>query len=182
MAAGNDGAALLPDYIDYNLACLSVGLNPSILSAQRGFYFANPRNRFWRAFNQAMVAGVEVIPSSKIHQTLLREQSLGFTDVVKRASRMGHDLRANDFKRDAPQLRTKIEQYNPELLWFHGKVAISKFLQYGYGVKSGIAWGMNEIPQLGRPLFVSPNPSPANAAYSLEILVGYYRELTTIYR
>ena len=149
---------------------------------QLGFYFANPRNRFWRAFNQAELVGKEYQPNKTVHAKLLKEQALGFTDVVKRASRMGHELRAADFKRDAPALRAKVEQYNPGLLWFHGKVAAGKFLQYAYGLKCGVDWGLNELPQLGQPIFVTPNPSPANAAYSLATLVKYYRELATIYR
>ncbi len=95
---------------------------------------------------------------------------------------MGHELRAADFKRDAPALRTKVEQYNPDLLWFHGKVAIGKFLRYAYDLKYSVNWGLNELPRVGRPIFVSPNPSPANAAYSLAALVEYYRDLATIYR
>lgn len=172
----------MPDFIDYNLRCLSVGLNPSIISAEKGFYFANPRNRFWRAFNQAELVGKEIQPSKTVHKVLLREYSLGFTDVVKRASRMGHELRAADFKCDAPVLRTKVEQYSPELLWFHGKVAIGKFLQYAYDLKCSVNWGLNELSQVGPPIFVTPNPSPANAAYSLATLVEYYRELAAISR
>jgi len=172
------GTSSLPDYIDYNLVCLSVGLNPSILSAQLGYYFANPRNRFWRAFNQSKIIGVEITPDSNVHKKLLREYSIGFTDVVKRPSRMGHELLASDFKRDAPALRAKIEKYVPELVWFHGKVAVSKFLKYGYGVKMNMDWGFNEIPQLDMPLLVTPNPSPANAVYSLDDLIEYYRVLS----
>ena len=41
----------LKDYLDYNLEILSIGLNPSTVSVERGYYFANPRNRFWRALN-----------------------------------------------------------------------------------------------------------------------------------
>ena len=173
-------ALSLSDYIDYNLRCLSVGLNPSILSAQHGFYFANPRNRFWRAFNQAKVVGREMEPNRNVHNILLRDYSLGFTDVVKRPSRMGNDLCAQDFKRDAPALCAKLEKFSPKLLWFHGKVAAKKFLQYGYGLKSEIEWGRNNISQLGVPLYITPNPSPANATYSLENLVAYYSRLAKI--
>ena len=182
MPRGGSTIASLSDYIDYNLRCLSIGLNPSIISTQQGFYFANPRNRFWAAFNQAKVVGEEVSPSKKIHSFLLAEKAMGFTDVVKRASRMGHELRAADFRRDAPKLRKKVEQYNPALLWFHGKVAVGKFLQYAYGTKITVDWGMNELASLDRPIFVTPNPSPANAAFSLAVLVEYYRELAAIYR
>ncbi|MFK7795476.1 MAG: mismatch-specific DNA-glycosylase [Gammaproteobacteria bacterium] len=167
----------LPDYIDHGLKILSVGLNPSMPSAQLGFYFANPRNRFWKAFNQAGVIGVEVTPTKNIHQQLLEKYGIGFTDVAKRASSMGHELRAADFKRDAPVLREKIERYRPELIWFHGKVAMSKFMYYSYGVRQDWQWGFNSIDAMRSRVFISPNPSPANAAYSLDVLVGYYKKL-----
>ncbi|MGH6908499.1 MAG: uracil-DNA glycosylase family protein [Nitrospiraceae bacterium] len=41
----------LSDYLRPGLAIVSIGLNPSVLSAKKGFYFAHPRNRFWRALN-----------------------------------------------------------------------------------------------------------------------------------
>ena len=177
----------LPDYIDYGLRILSVGLNPSIPSAQLGFYFANPRNRFWKAFNQASIIDCDIVPDRGIHQQLLEKYAIGFTDVAKRASSMGHELRADDFKRDAPKLREKIETYAPTLIWFHGKVAFNKFMQYGYGkgqshkVKESEKWkwGFNDIDVIDSKVFVSPNPSPANAAYSLNTLVDYYKSLAT---
>ena len=168
----------LPDYIDVGLRILSVGLNPSIPSAQLGFYFANPRNRFWKAFNQARIVDNEVIPARNIHKQLLEKQGIGFTDVAKRVSAMGHELRAADFKRDAPKLREKIEHYSPDLVWFHGKVAMKKFMFYSFGVKYDCQWGFNDIDDIGSKGFVSPNPSPANAAYSLEVLVDYYKQLS----
>ena len=41
----------LPDHLREGLDLLFVGLNPSQYSAEVGHYFANPRNRFWPAFN-----------------------------------------------------------------------------------------------------------------------------------
>lgn len=37
----------LPDYIDYDLRVLFVGINPGITSAARGHHFAGPTNHFW---------------------------------------------------------------------------------------------------------------------------------------
>ena len=176
----NIDRSTLPDYMASNLSCLSVGLNPSIPSIEKGFYFANPRNRFWAAFNQALVIGETVIPGPEVHLTLLKKYRLGFTDVVKRPSKMGNELRASDFKRDAPLLRDKIEKFQPHLLWFHGKVAIKRFLKFGYGITVDPEWGGNQIVQIEAPVFVTPNPSPANAAYSLDDLVFYYRKLTEL--
>ena len=63
--------AMLPDYVDSDLRVLSVGLNPSLISVREGFYFANPRNRFWRAFDESGLAGSQGEPSRSRHQVLL---------------------------------------------------------------------------------------------------------------
>ena len=43
----------LPDYLAPGLDIVFIGLNPSTISVLAGHYFANPRNRFWTAFNQS---------------------------------------------------------------------------------------------------------------------------------
>ena len=56
-------------------------------------------------------------------------------------------------------------------------VRYTNYLKYGEGVQPAIAWG--EQPRcigLAR-VFVTPNPSPANAAYSLEVLTDWFRQL-----
>ncbi|MEM7304948.1 MAG: mismatch-specific DNA-glycosylase [Pseudomonadota bacterium] len=167
----------LPDYIDSQLKVLSVGLNPSIPSVEKGYYFANPRNRFWPAFNQSDILDHSLTPDSNVHKRLLEEYRIGFTDVVKRPSRMANQLKSSDYRQDAPLLRKKIELYLPQLIWFHGKLAIKYFMQYGYGVKNNWQWGMNQVPQLNSKVFVTPNPSPANASYSLQVLIDFYNQL-----
>ena len=176
----NTNDMLLPDYIDYDLDILSVGLNPSIPSAKLGYYFANPRNRFWKAFGQAKIVEYELILDASVHTRLLKDDAIGFTDVVKRASRMGNELRAADFSRDVPELREKIEHYRPAIIWFHGKIAISKFMHYGFGVKQSWQWGLNDIDCINAKVYVTPNPSPANATYSLEELVKWYQNLKSL--
>lgn len=176
----NTNDKILPDYIDFQLKILSIGLNPSIPSAKLGYYFANPRNRFWRAFEQANVIDEVLTVDASIHKILLQKHSIGFTDVVKHASSMGHELRASDFKRDAPKLREKIERYQPALIWIHGKVAMSKFMQYGYGVKQSWQWGVNYIEGIEAKVYLTPNPSPANAAYSLKDLVKWYQPVRNL--
>ena len=81
--------ATLPDYVNTSLRVLSVGLNPSLISIREGFYFANPRNRFWRAFDGSGLAESQGEPSRSRHQVLLEQDRIGFTDVVKRPAGRG---------------------------------------------------------------------------------------------
>jgi len=167
----------LPDYLCSGLNIVSIGLNPSLPSVRAGFYFANPRNRFWRALQASELTGLILIPGIEVMDTLLRQCRMGFTDVVKRPTAGARDLRAADFRIGAPRLKRKLLHYQPDIAWFHGKLAYANYLTHGEGVRQAVDWG----PQPRRigctQVFVTPNPSPANAAYSLDDLIGWYRQL-----
>ena len=168
----------LPDYVENGLLVLSVGLNPSLPSVRRGFYFANPRNRFWRAFDASGLARSRGVPSAERHRVLLQEDRIGFTDVVKRPSRQGHELRAADFRRDAPRLLHLTEAIEPRWLWFHGTLAYRQFLRYALDVSAPkISWGKQRRRIGDAMVYVTPNPSPANAAWSLADLQCWHRRL-----
>lgn len=168
----------LPDYVAADLRVLSVGLNPSVPSVRAGFYFANPRNRFWRAFAASGLAASAGEPSPEHHRALLQHDRIGFTDVVKRPSRQGHELRAADFRRDAPRLLGLLQDCEPQWAWFHGKQAYRNFLKYALGeAPEQIRWGVQRRALGPTRIFVTPNPSPANAAYSLDDLQRWHRRL-----
>ncbi len=170
----------LPDYIDYGLYVLAIGLNPSTISVEKKYYFANPRNRFWKALNASALIPEELEPSEITQVKLFKQYKIGFTDVVKRHSSMGKDLKAADFKIYAPQLKLKIEKYQPKICWFHGKVAIQNYLKYAEDVKTDIEWGEQSFQISNSCVFVTPNPSPANAAFSLEVITEWYKKLYNV--
>lgn len=168
----------LPDALREGLAVVSIGLNPSVPSARAGFPFANPRNRFWPALNDSGVVPEHLDPGPEAVQRLVDRYGVGFTDVVKRPTRGGGELRAADFRRDAPRLRAKLVEYRPGLAWFHGKQAYAAYLRYAEGVRpEGLDWGEQPRDIDGIPVFVTPNPSPANAAFSRADLEAWYRRL-----
>jgi TDG/mug DNA glycosylase family protein len=167
----------LPDYLGPGLDIVSIGLNPSLPSVREGFYFANPRNRFWRALNASGLIAGKLDPGIAAMDILQERYCIGFTDVVKRPTAGGHDLRAADYREWSPVLRHKLEQYQPAIAWFHGKQAYAGYLRYGEGIKPVVEWG-EQPRRIGTTrVFVTPNPSPANAAYSLEVLTDWYRQL-----
>ncbi len=165
----------LPDLLAPGLALVFVGLNPSEYSTREGRYFANPRNRFWPAFNRsALLPAALGRPCAPPDDAALLDHGIGFTDVVKRPTPQGSGLKAADYRRWAPLLRGKLLQYRPRLVCFHGLMAYKAYLRYAEGEKAA--------PELGRQprlvgesgVFVVPNPSPANARYSIEDLAGWY--------
>lgn len=170
----------LPDYLAPGLSLLSIGLNPSVNSVRAGFYFATPQNRFWKALNASHLIQAEVTPGVEAMRTLFERDRIGFTDVVKRPSRSGSELRAADYREWAPVLLDKLRHYRPTIAWFHGKVAWRHFLKYGLRRDDEIVWGQQPRPLERCRVFVTPNPSPANAAFSLDVLIDWYNRLAAL--
>lgn len=168
----------LADYLRPGLRVLSIGLNPSLPSVRAGVYFANPRNRFWPAFRQSGLTRNLGPPSPDELNRLMVEEGIGFTDVVKRPTRGGAELRKEDFLRDAPLLKEKILECQPAVAWFHGKQAIGHYLRHAEDRSAhNPDWGAQALTIGASRVFVTPNPSSANAAYSLNDLIEWYRLL-----
>ena len=170
----SDELLTLPDHLREGLDILFVGLNPSQYSAEVGHYFANPRNRFWPAFNMSGLVGR---PVTFDEDATLLDDGIGFTDVAKRPTPMGSGLRAADFREWAPVLKGKIVRFAPKLVCFHGLMAYKGYLQHGEGVKEQAQLGLQDRTISASAVFVVPNPSPANAKYSLNDLAEWYGRL-----
>jgi TDG/mug DNA glycosylase family protein len=170
----------LPDYLRAGLDIVSIGLNPSLPSVREGFYFANPRNRFWRALNASGLVGKSLEPGIAAMEALLENHSIGFTDVVKRPTAGGHALRAADYREWAPVLHDRLLQYQPRIAWFQGKQAYANYLKYTVESRPAIDWGEQAVRIGDSRVFVTPNPSPANAAFSLDDLADWYARLARL--
>ena len=169
-----EASATLSDYLSDGLDIVFVGLNPSRHSVEAGHYFANPRNRFWAALNRSGLADRDMTPQN---DAKLLDYGIGFTDVVKRATPQGSALRAADFRRWAPVLKEKLLRYNPRIACFHGVTGYSAYLKYAGGITEKAALGLQQRRIGGISVFVVPNPSPANAQFSLDDLVWWYKRL-----
>ena len=169
----------LPDYLDHKLRIISIGLNPSPISVKAGYYFANPRNRFWKALNGSRLVDEEVRPGEAAMQELFISYKIGFTDLVKRPTRMGNELRAADYRHGAQVLKEKLVNYQPTIAWFHGKVSYRNYLKYSEGMDTEIPWGAQKHSIGNIHVFVTPNPSPANARYSIADLIRFYNEMVS---
>ena len=165
----------LPDYLKPDLDIVLVGLNPSLYSAEVGRYFATPRNRFWRAINRS---GILDRPLHAANDHEMLQHGIGLTDIVKRPTRGASDLRAADYREWAPVLKAKLERFRPLIVCFHGVVAYRNYLRHAEGISQpAIALGLQPRAIGSSQVFVVPNPSPANAAYSLDDLVSWYNSL-----
>ena len=167
----------LPDYLKADLDIVFVGINPSAYSARVGHYFANPRNRFWRALNRSGLVGIELWPA---RDHILVEHGIGFTDLVKRPTPQAAELTAEDFRQGAPVLKGKLERYRPLIVCFHGLTAYRQYLKYGECIVGKPGLGLQRHTIGRSKVFVVPNPSPANARFSVDDLADWYQKLSTL--
>jgi TDG/mug DNA glycosylase family protein len=162
-------ADALPDIIDERLAVLFCGINPGIEAAATGRHFAGRGNRFWRVIHLAGFTPQEMTPQD---DRMLLRYGCGLTSVVERPTARADQLSPLEFTAAAAAFERKIARYAPRFVAFLGKAA--------YSALSGrreIVWGLQPTPKAGSAIWVLPNPSGRNLAFSLEQLVVAYREL-----
>ena len=168
----------LPDALREGLRALAVGINPSLPSVRAGFHFANPRNRFWPALNASRLVDAPLEPGPDAVAVLVERYGIGFTDIVKRPTAGSAELRSVEFRQGAARLKALVERIEPGVVWFQGAMGWRAFARHaGRRVAGEVEWGAQEWTIGGARIFVTPNPSPANASYSLPVLTGWFDAL-----
>ena len=173
----------LPDHLRLGLDLVFVGINPGLYSVQRGHYFARSTSRFWPAFSASKLS--ERVRRAIGTDTLRPEQDaelpcfgIGFTDVVKRPSANAADLRASDFAQWVPRLLEKLQRYQPRVACFHGLTGYRPFLKFALRSADPVTMLGRQRETVGATrLYVVPNPSPANAHFTLTDQTAWYDRL-----
>jgi len=186
--AGGRGTLTLPDLLRPGLNVVFVGLNPSSYSVARGHYFARKQNRFWPAFSRSRLsapvrAALEVEQLGPADDVRLLEHGFGFTDLVKIPSSNASTLRPVDYAESAPLLTERLGPLRPRLVCFHGAMAFGAFRVHGLGQPGApVALGAQSLRIVGASVFVVPNPSPANAHFTIEDQRQWYDRLAAYLR
>ena len=173
----------LPDYLRAGLDLVFIGINPGLYSVARGHYFARTTSRFWPGFSasklsERMRLGLKVERLFPEHDSQLVNFGIGLTDVVKRPSSNAAELSAKDFAEWVPRLLEKIERFRPRVACFHGLTAYRPFLQLALRCDDRkCALGPQEKLIGETRLYVVPNPSPANAHFTLADQTRWYDRL-----
>lgn len=167
----------LPDFIADPVSILSIGINPSPHAIRAGYPFAFSGNRFWQALNASKLIQGELTPCVEAMYTLADCYGIGFTDIVKRPTPGLRDLCAADFDSGALVLAEKIKRFAPQILWFQGKSAAQAFVKRTTESSLNLVLGLQPTTLCGCYCFISPNPSSANARYSLKDITTGYDEL-----
>jgi double-stranded uracil-DNA glycosylase len=159
----------LRDVVAPGLDVLFCGINPSLMSAERGHHFARPGNRFWPALHLAGLTPRRLTPDEDIE--LLR-YGLGVTNLVDRPTRTAAELTREELTAGAAALAELVVGYRPRLL------AVLGIGAYRLAVDRPRA-GLGEQPEQvgGARTWVVPNPSGLNAHFQLPDLARLYGEL-----
>lgn len=160
----------LPDYLAPGIELLFVGINPGLISAAAGHYYANPRNPFWRLLHEAGLTPSQLEPDED-HR--MPELGYGLTDIVKRPSRGARDLKSREFTASRLRLAETVKRCPPRAICFNSKTAFEGY--FGKGIFRG--FGPQSITLAGTPVFVLPSTSPANAAVPLAVKRRYFKSL-----
>ncbi len=159
----------LPDVIAPDLDVLFCGINPSLLSAERGHHFARPGNRFWPAIHLAGFTPRLFTPDED--RTLL-EHGLGITNVVARPTRAAAELTPEELHEGAAALAQLVAEYRPRVLAVLGVTA------WRTGFRRPRAVIGRQPERISRAItWVVPNPSGLNAHFQVQDLARVYRQL-----
>ena len=151
---------------DEHSRVLVLGSFPSVLSRENAFYYGNPRNRFWRVI--AGITGRPVPPDTPLEEsirsktTLLLESRIALWDVVASC-----DIRGSSdasIRNVVPcDIELILSQSPIEAIFTNGGTATRLYARY-------------LEPVCGRGTTGLPSTSPANARYSLAMLLECWRE------
>jgi TDG/mug DNA glycosylase family protein len=159
----------LPDVIAPDLDVLFCGINPSLMSAERGHHFARPGNRFWPAI---ALAGLTPRLFTPDEDRELPRHGLGITNVVARPTRAAAELTREELREGAAALALLVAQFRPRVLAVLGVTA----WRTGFERPKAVV-GLQPERVGGAATWVVPNPSGLNAHVQVPDLARIYRQL-----
>lgn len=159
----------LRDVIGPDLVVLFAGINPSLMSYERGHHFARPGNRFWRALHDSGWTPRLMRPEEDDRLPAL---GIGITNVADRPTRAADELSDDELRDGAEALERLAARIQPRVVAVVGLGAY----RVGFGRRDARV-GPQEDPIGGRPAWVLPNPSGLNAHYQAPDLAREFRRL-----
>ncbi|WP_218938467.1 G/U mismatch-specific DNA glycosylase [Modestobacter altitudinis] len=166
---GGGAAKPLRDVVAPDLDVLFCGINPSLMSAERGHHFARPGNRFWPALHLGGLTPRQFAPDE---DATLPRYGLGITNVVARPTRTAAELSRAELREGAAALAELVAWYRPRVLAVLGVTAWRLAFDRPRAVL-----GVQPERVGGAVTCVAPNPSGLNAHHQLPDLARRYGEL-----
>ncbi len=148
-----------PPLYDKNSKILVLGSFPSVKSREQLFFYGHPQNRFWKV--TAAVFGDDVPKSIEDKKAFLHKNHIALWDVIASCDIEGSA--DSTIKNVVPNdLDAIIKNSKVKRIFVNGKTAEKYYNKY-------------TKDKLGRAAVCLPSTSPANAAWSIERLVGAWR-------
>ena len=156
---------VLHDYLQKGLDLVFVGFNPSLKSAEVGYYYAGPNNQFWKFLYECGLTDRLLTPKE---DRLLLDYGIGVTDIVKgRATRGIGDLKDDEYVDGFDVLKEKLRKYKPKVVCFNGKSGYAKV------IKEKREYGLQDETLEGAILYLAPSTSGALPMPRAEKLAHY---------
>ncbi|XP_050474678.1 G/T mismatch-specific thymine DNA glycosylase-like [Bombus huntii] len=114
----------LPDYLEMNLDIVFVGINPSLMAAHRGRYYAGPGNHFYKLLHESRLTS-RCLSYEEDHKLL--QFRIGLTNIVSRATKSSADLKRTEIKEGSKIVEEKLKLYKPKIAVFNGKCIYEVF-------------------------------------------------------
>ena len=160
----------LADTVGPQMSLLIVGLNPSVHAATAGVGFARPGNRFWPA-----AIGAGLVSVDRDAQHALTAHGVGMTDVAKRATPRADEL-------TAAEIATGFERLDRLTRWLEPGVIVVAGVTAWRHLEPNATLGIQERELGGRPVYLMPNPSGANAHAQLPDLIEHLSTAAAVSR
>jgi TDG/mug DNA glycosylase family protein len=157
-------ARTLADTVGAGLRLLVVGLNPSLYAADAGVGYARPGNRFWPA---AIAAGIVTRDRDPVHA--LAAHGVGMTDVVKRATTTAKEIGPDEYRAGMARVERLVQWLAPDAVCMVGLTG------WRSAVDAAARSGVQSRRLGGRPVYVMPSTSGANAHAQLPELTDHLR-------
>ena len=145
---------------DKHSRILILGSLPSVKSREQNFYYGHPQNRFWKVL--AALTQSDVPQTIQEKKALLLRSHIAVWDVVQECDIIGSSDAS--IKNVTPtDLKRILAESDIKALFANGKTAAKLYDKF-------------QKNSTGRQIITLPSTSPANAACSLEDLIGKWRD------
>ncbi len=149
-----------PPVIDENCRILILGSVPSVKSVENNFYYMHPQNRFWRVLS--LIYDTDLYGASITERkSFLLGKHIALYDSVEEC-----DIDASkdsDIKNVVPaDICALVRQSKINRILCNGKASYDYFVKYN--------------PSIASMAIALPSTSPANARYSLSVLVAEWEK------
>lgn len=149
----------IPPIYDEGSKILILGSFPSVKSREGHFFYNHPQNRFWRVLGA--VTGQETPGTIPEKKEFLRKNGIALWDVIASCEIEGSS--DSSIRNVAPNdIRPILEAADIRQIYVNGGTAEKLYKKY-------------MLPVTGRTAVRLPSTSPANAACSLEKLIGQWK-------